>query len=139
MKHHMCRPPDGAKEVEALAADGTWMPDDGKPALSFSGKLGTWPVAWAVDCNCGLTGRGCPMRLAMDRTVERYHCANGQTVPPSDQRVVKRMERERLRASVVRLRRELSGAIKDMEAAQRVSSLAQERLEAEVAKLEALK
>lgn len=86
-KHHLCRPPEGAHDVERLTHDGRWIPDDGKSARAFSGRggggecLAGFPYAWAVECDCGFDDR-CPHRKAMTRTCKRFHAANGHRVKP---------------------------------------------------------
>jgi hypothetical protein len=75
LKHKCGRPPCGAVEVLALRRDGHWISDDGKKHRGFSYKLGHIAYAIAEDCNCSMAK--CPQRQAMDKTCDRWHCANG--------------------------------------------------------------
>lgn len=86
-QHLLCRPPKGATEVERWTGK-AWKKDDGKPGLAFSYIEGLMPVAGATECCEGrprcqrFTRPGCPKDRAMDRTCDRWGCANGHDLPP---------------------------------------------------------
>ena len=75
--HEKGRPASYIQECERLTDSGTWILDDGKPGLAFSGRAQAgYPVAVTGHCRCW--DRECPSRMAMDRTSNKYHCANGR-------------------------------------------------------------
>ena len=77
--HKLCRPPKDAVNVERWSQRKGWVPDDGKPAYAFSGLVNGTPYAWATRCsdNCYFS---CIQTAAMERTTNRFHCANGHDV-----------------------------------------------------------
>ena|SRR3990167_1843342 len=79
--HWLGRPPRGATEVERLAANGKWVPDDGKLGRAFSGRDREYstPMAWGPDCGCGFDD-ACPSDQAHRRTARRWNAANGATM-----------------------------------------------------------
>lgn len=75
-------PPTGSTDVEYLNARGQWVPWDGtvKAARAWSYLDGRFPAASAWDgCDehCGVFAN-CVHRKAMDRTCDRWRCANGR-------------------------------------------------------------
>jgi len=81
MRVPLCRPPEGAREVERLNADGTWSPDDGRPAVAFSWRDSEgFPRGGAVN-TCGTVNFLAPMDMALNRTCDRFGCANGMGLP----------------------------------------------------------
>ncbi len=76
--HGLCRPSRGAQQVERLAANGHWYPDNGKPAVAFSGTDNRdVPYAWRTRCSCLAFDKACPATEASRRTCERFGAANG--------------------------------------------------------------
>lgn len=77
-RHTKGRPPSGATEVLKLYDDGRWRDDDGKRGRAFSGRSDDgFPMAWGPGCDC-LFDKECPMQRAMDKTSDRWRCANGR-------------------------------------------------------------
>lgn len=98
VKHPLGRPPKEATQVLRLAANGKWVEDDGKPGLAFSGMMTgiganhgrpfDYPAAFYSKCACHAdpserTYMRCPAIKAMDKTSERFRCANGRAMTPS--------------------------------------------------------
>lgn len=79
--HKEGRPPPEAIEVERWVGDDTFIPDDGRPGVAFSGRLphakGQTPYTWHGGCPCGWGAQDCPVRQSTDRTCKRYGCSNG--------------------------------------------------------------
>lgn len=78
VKHTKGRPPKGAEEVIALNERGRWIADDGKRHRAFSFRHHGFPFAMWSDCDCSLGDWRCPGRRAMEKTGERWGCANGR-------------------------------------------------------------
>ena len=76
-RHEKVRPPRGATDVERLAGNGRWYPDNGEPGLAFSYRF-TAPIGAAAPCKCPSFSQTCPYEKAMRHTVDRWHCANGR-------------------------------------------------------------
>lgn len=92
MRHRLCRIPKGevATDVERLATNGRWVPDDGKPGLAFIGRGSTGtPLAWYLPCKCRPLTCECPADRALHRACERWHCANGRDAIPVRQKAKK--------------------------------------------------
>jgi hypothetical protein len=79
----LIRPPNGSRDVERWTGT-EWIADDGLPGLCFSGKdsngMFGFPVAWYPKCERDGVGKDCIHTIAMNRTVDRYSCANGREV-----------------------------------------------------------
>jgi hypothetical protein len=70
-----------------LTSDGTWIPDDGRPGVAFSGigharrsdgSVFDFQASWFADCRCGF--RGCPKTLATEFTAKRYGASTGRNL-----------------------------------------------------------
>lgn len=82
MRVKLCRPPEGARDVERLNADGTWSPDDGRPAVAFSWlDAQGFPRAGAVLWPRAAGLFDTPLDLAILRTSQRFGAANGEDLP----------------------------------------------------------
>jgi hypothetical protein len=91
IKHWYGRPPKNAIEVERLLNNGSWITDDGRSGLAFSGIHGVrkgsnfrFPAAWGPNCACSTSDKRCPFSQAMARTSRRYGGAsNGALMCPT--------------------------------------------------------
>lgn len=115
----LCRPEPGATEVERLRSDRTWVPDDGRPGLAFSGLLPNppceipTPMAWAPRFNA-YDDANDPGEIAMARTCWRFSAANGREAPEAGLEAGPAPEApktRRAKASPVVVRHRLAGGL----------------------------
>lgn len=67
-----------------MLPDGTWIPDDGKRGIAFSGqdsRFFPYAITADIECECFLDWekrKTCPRELAAERTIKKYQCSNGR-------------------------------------------------------------
>lgn len=89
-KHYLIRPTEELLESQRWTGT-TWIPDDGAPGLSFSGRaLNGPPMAYYGECNC-FTEDDCPQKIAMNHTAERWHCSNGCAIESHEKTEARRI------------------------------------------------
>jgi hypothetical protein len=70
-KHWLGRPSKTATSLQRWTGK-RWIKDDGKPGLSFSGKINGIPQTWGPHCSCTLLDKDCPCVIAMLHTLDRF-------------------------------------------------------------------
>lgn len=87
IKHPLCRPAYGYRDLKRLTDNNRWAKDDGKPAVAFVGvdfddpnaKDGTAAIVLVADCKC--VGAACPRTRAMSYAAEHYDVATVSVLP----------------------------------------------------------